>query len=125
MKRCKNGNIIFKNVAELNKEIQRKIQPQINKAIEKYHEPIDKIKEDATVEGTKIAQNFLFCLVCNALYEVPGVGDKRMKAFIKRLKVHQECVEEGVVTLTQYKNWCLEQGYKVVEIVEAECETTK
>lgn len=116
MIKAKNGNIIFKNVAELNKEIQRKMQPQINKAIEKYHEPVDKMKKDATVEGTKIAQNFLFCLACNALYEVPGIGDKRMDAFIKRLKVHQECVEEGIVTLTQYKDWCISKGYKIWEV---------
>ena len=101
MIKAKNGNIIFRNTAELNNEIMRKM----SKAVETYH------KTD-----TKNALNLFKPLALNALYEVPGVGEKRINQFLDRFNVHMECLQDGVVTPEEYRDWCLEQGYKVVEV---------
>lgn len=103
----KYGQLTFANEKELSKAIDKYIQPILVKA-----------KEQATREGTETALKLILPLAVNALYEVQGIGEKRINQFIDRFYVHMECLQDGVVTPEEYRDWCLKQGYKVVKVEE-------
>lgn len=105
----KYGQLTFANEKELSQAIDKYIQPILAEA-----------KEQATTKGTETALKLLLPLIVNALYEVQGIGEKRINQFIDRFNVHMECLQDGIVTPEEYRDWCLEQGYKVVEVEEVE-----
>lgn len=120
--RAKNGNLIFNDISDLNKEIQRRIQPKIDKAIEEYHEKYNAAVEQAKTDATKEALALILPMTCNALYEVYGFGEKRLEQFIDKFMVHMSCLEQGVTDLSDYKEWCKDQGYSFIEVVNIEIE---
>lgn len=111
MKRCKNGEIHFKNMAELNAETNRRIKLILEKEIKKYKQA-----------ATKEALILLLPLVCTALYEAYGFGEKRQEKFINYFQMHMECINDGITELEQYRAWCVEQGYKYFDVIEVENE---
>lgn len=106
MIRAKNGNIIFKNQAELNAETNRRIKKILDKEIIKH-------KQEATQEALVL----LLPMVCNALHESHGFGEKRLNKFIDRFMIHVECLQDGITGIDDYQEWCKEQGYTFIEVV--------
>lgn len=100
MIRAKNGNIIFKNQAELNTETNRRIDLILEKKAIEYK-----------AEATERAMTLLLPIIGTVLYETFGFGQKRLDRFAEGFDKHLECIEEEVLTLEQYQNWCKEQGY--------------
>lgn len=116
MKRCKNGQIIFDSTLDLTQEINRRVQPLIDKEIEKYHANL----EQAKIEATKEALILLLPIACTSLYEAYGFGEVRQQKFIDYFVKHMECVNMGVTDLEQYREFCVEQGLKYFEMEEVE-----
>lgn len=119
MIKAKDGRLIFDDVKDLNKEIQRRIKPQVDEAIKKYNESlaeeIKKVKEQATID----AGTLMLPIIATALYEAYGFGEKRLEKFVEYFNKHLECINDGVTTADQYEDWCREQGYDCL-IMEAE-----
>lgn len=105
MIRTKNGEIHFKNQAELNKETNRRIKKILETEIVKYKQA-----------ATKEAMLLILPIAFTALHEAYGFGEKRLQRFADCFMLHMECINAGVTDLEQYKEFCEEQGYKVLEV---------
>lgn len=108
MKECKNGEIHFKNKAELSIETKKRVEYLIKQEMEKIR-----------IQATKDAGTLMLPLIASALYEAYGFGEKRLEKFVEYFNKHLECLNDGIITVDQYEQWCKDQGYKCL-IVEAE-----
>lgn len=108
---AKNGNLIFKNRAELNAETNKRIKKILETEIVKY-------KQSATKEALIL----LLPLACTSLYEAYGLAEKRQERFIDYFITHMECINDGITDIEEYRKWCQEQGYKYFNVVEVENE---
>ena len=104
---AKNGNIIFKNRAELNIMTKDLVRKEVTKVI-----------EQAKRKSTEEALLLLLPIACTSLYEAYGFAEKRQEKFIEYFITHMQCIEDGVTDIGQYKDWCKQQGYKYFDVVE-------
>jgi hypothetical protein len=111
MQVAKNGNIIFKNRAELNLITKQKVYETIQDALKKA-------KQDATREAIEL----LIPIACTAIYEAYGFGEKRQEAFLEYMGRHLECIQDGVTTIDQYEDWCKDNKIKYFKVAEVEHE---
>ena len=118
MKRCKNGEIHFKNSFELNQFFNKKLKPIIDGEIEEYHKNLEKAK----INSTKEALTLILPIACTSLYEAFGFAEKRQEKFIDCFTKHIECLNEGVTDLDDYQKWCKDNKIKYFEVVEVENE---
>lgn len=111
MKRCKNGEIHFKNQAELSAETKRRVDLLIKKETDKIQDKL-----------MKTVMLLMLPISCTALYEAYGFAEVRQQKFIDYFIKHMSCINEGIVNLEQYKEFCKDQGYKYFDVVEVENE---
>lgn len=109
MKRCKNGEIHFKNQAELSAETKRRVDLLIKKETDKIQDKL-----------MKTVMLLMLPISCTALYEGYGFGEKRLEKFIEYFHTHMECINQGVTDLDQYKKFCEDQRWKYFEVMEVE-----
>lgn len=114
MKRCKNGEIHFKNQAELNIEIKRRVKSILEDEIKKY-------KQAATREALIL----MLPIACTALNESHGFNKKRLEPFIEYFTTHLKCIEESVTDIDDYEKWCKDNKVKFFNVVEVENEKEK
>lgn len=108
---AKNGNIIFKNRAELNIVTKDLVRKEVTKVI-----------EQAKRKSTEEALLSLLPIACTSLYEAYGFAEKRQERFIDYFITHMECINDGITDIEEYRKWCQEQGYKYFNVVEVENE---
>lgn len=121
MKKAKDGRLIFDDIKDLNTEINRRIKPKVDKAIEEYHSMLESEVGKVKVQATLDASTLMLPIISTCLYEAYGFGVKRIEKFVEYFNKHLECINDGITTPDQYQEWCKEQGYKCL-IVEAEDE---
>ena len=93
----KNGSITFKNKHELKIEINKHLKPILAKAKEEITENIEAM---------------LIPIISTCLNEAFGMGEVRQDKFMKLFDTHMECLNDGVTSLDQYEEWCIDKGYK-------------
>lgn len=116
--------LIFKSENEFRKAVNAHYMPMLQREIDTlqlaYKDQLTKAKIDATQE----ALIFLLPISCTALYEAYGFAEKRQESFINYFTEHIQCLEDGITSVDQYRDWCLDKGIKYFKVVEVLDEVT-
>ncbi len=118
----KQEQIIFNSKQEFNQAVNAKFKPLIDEEVKKLMQKYEAAVSEAKTNATREALMLILPIACNALYEAYGYREKRLEKFVKYFQVHMECLNEGITTLEDYKQWCQDQGYKFIDILEVEDE---
>lgn len=114
MKHCKNGQIIFKNRAEFNAEVNRHFKPLIAAEVSK------KVQQ-AKDEAVKQVMNLMLPVLTTSIFETYGFEDDKQELCIRQfIKNMNECTEENIFEWDEYREFCEKKGKRYFDIMEVE-----
>lgn len=116
----KQEQIIFNSKQEFNQAVNAKFKPLIDEEVRKLMDKYQKAVEQAKTDATREALTLILPIACNALYEAYGYREKRLEKFVRYFQIHMECLNDGVTDLDDYKQWCQDQGYNFIDILEVQ-----
>lgn len=110
MKHCKNGQIIFKNRAEFNAEVNKHFKPLIEKEVS------SKVQQ-AKDEAVKQVMNLMLPVLTTSLFNAYGYEESEQEPCIKQfIKNMNECTEENIFEWDEYREFCEKKGKKYFEM---------
>lgn len=116
----KQEQIIFNSKQEFNQAVNAKFKPLIDEEVKKLMQKYEAAVSEAKTNATREALILILPIACNALYEAYGYREKRLEKFVRYFQIHMECLNDGVTDLDDYKQWCQDQGYKFIDVLEVQ-----